>query len=680
MDKEINSKEYWDERFSSGDWEDKEGCAQTKYFYNILLNILPKEIQEDINSSGLNICDVGCAEGDGTNILKNRFVNSKIVGIDISEAALDRAMKNYSDIEFLSKLDKDYDVIISSNTLEHFKEPRDHLDMLFNYSKKYAIILVPFEEYNRVTEHFFTFEYSYFNMQYGDFSLIFFKEYDCANDVPTFWSGKQMLLVFKKNTNFNSLSLSSIGVESAVKVKDKKIKYIEEQLLQNRALVNAKEEELIEKIKELNSIYSSDTWKLISTYYKLREKPFIKPFVKVVKSLVKYGFFNTVKKAQNRSFNKIIKLKNRKKHEDTLRYILQKHSDKTIIILPELVDWNIPLFQRPQHLAKNLAKEGFIYFYCTNNTQYDNVGGFKEVLSGCYLTNCFDLVDNIKNRKKYYDLSSTDNNTDWSFAKSRVEKGDGVFYQYIDEISDNISGHKVPEQTWEKHNNILKDERFIVIPSATKLENDVKKHRSKNYKLVTNGVEIEHFSKDIEYDEYPKEIKKIVDKKKPIIGYFGAFASWFDYELVKKLAKEREDLEIVLLGVDYDGSIKKAGFEKFENITILGPIEYQKLPNYAACFDVSTIPFVINDITESTSPIKLFEYMAMGKPIVTTDMPECRKYESVLIGKNHEEFIQKIDEALSLVDDKEYKKILKKEANENSWESKAKDIASMLSV
>jgi glycosyltransferase involved in cell wall biosynthesis len=87
---------------------------------------------------------------------------------------------------------------------------------------------------------------------------------------------------------------------------------------------------------------------------------------------------------------------------------------------------------------------------------------------------------------------------------------------------------------------------------------------------------------------------------------------------------------------------------------------------------------VINDITESTSPIKLFEYMAMGKPIVTTNMPECRKYQSVLIGKNHEEFIKKIDEALSLRDDREYKNILKKEAKANSWESKAKVIAEML--
>ncbi len=58
--------------------------------------------------------------------------------------------------------------------------------------------------------------------------------------------------------------------------------------------------------------------------------------------------------------------------------------------------------------------------------------------------------------------------------------------------------------------------------------------------------------------------------------------------------------------------------------------------------DVMIIPFVLNEITSSTSPVKLFEYMAMKKPIVTTDMLECRKYKSVLIGKNYEDFIKKI--------------------------------------
>jgi hypothetical protein len=144
------------------------------------------------------------------------------------------------------------------------------------------------------------------------------------------------------------------------------------------------------------------------------------------------------------------------------------------------------------------------------------------------------------------------------------------------------------------------------------------------------------------------------------------------------LATEKPEYEILLIGWDYDGSIKKANLDAYPNITVIGPIDYKVLPEYAAFFDVSTIPFMINDITESTSPIKLFEYMALGHPIVTTNMPECRKYKSVLIGTSHDEFIRKIDEAVQLGNNKEYKDILLQEALENTWASKARDIADLI--
>lgn len=87
---------------------------------------------------------------------------------------------------------------------------------------------------------------------------------------------------------------------------------------------------------------------------------------------------------------------------------------------------------------------------------------------------------------------------------------------------------------------------------------------------------------------------------------------------------------------------------------------------------------MINDITESTSIIKLFEYMALGHSIVTTDMPECRKYESVLIGTNHNEFVEKIDLALSLVGDAQYNALLEQDVHANIWKAKNADIRELL--
>ena len=107
------------------------------------------------------------------------------------------------------------------------------------------------------------------------------------------------------------------------------------------------------------------------------------------------------------------------------------------------------------------------------------------------------------------------------------------------------------------------------------------------------------------------------------------------------------------------------------------------MPTYANKFDVCTIPFLINDITQATSPLKLFEYMAMGKPIVTTDMRECRKYESVMIAKDKKEFVKLIENAISMEKDRKkeyntYREIEKEEALKNTWEAKTEVIIKLL--
>ena len=110
----------------------------------------------------------------------------------------------------------------------------------------------------------------------------------------------------------------------------------------------------------------------------------------------------------------------------------------------------------------------------------------------------------------------------------------------------------------------------------------------------------------------------------------------------------------------------------------MGVKQYEVLKYYAKELDILTIPFLINDITKSTSPLKLFEYMALNKPIVTTDMNECRKYKSVMIGKTHKAFLKTLEIAQENKNDKRYIKLLDKEAKENSWDSKAKLITDYL--
>lgn len=739
---EVNSKDYWDVRFTN-DWESNKGREQTRFFSNIAVDNIPNWLVSNINSNRFTVCDVGCAEGDAVPVLNNKFYKSKVSGIDFSEEAIEKAKKYYPNYEFLQGAIEDikgnYDVLFCSNVLEHFINPFEMLEKMLDKTNIHLILLLPFQEYDRAKEHFFTFDYEHFPLKLGNFSLSFSKEIDGAKIENTMWSLKQILIVYTNNELLDSLDISLESLSSSVHTMEKELKdaiqelklskehhYKElqtineihqqelldlkqklenanirtqeiennyEKLLMKLNNINLENGNLTTEVKriehlndihyaqmnkkaeELNSIYNSRLWKIARPYYNFRNKRNL--LNRVLNFSRRNGVKETINVAVRKANDQTVKKVHSLKHKTELKEILEQHSGKEIIVFPPLVDWNIPLYQRPQHIALNLAEKGYLYFFCTANMQYDNIDGFEKLSDSCYLTNRFDLLQTEIDTKILH-LYSTDMNPHKDLIDSTIAHGNKILYEYIDEIHEDLSG-PIPKEVMEKHKRLLKDEEnCIAVGSADKLYNDILEYRSKNLALVTNGVEYKHFN--IERDTYdiPLEIRELVKKEKPIIGYFGAFATWFDYELVIKLAKERPQYELLLIGWNYDNSIQKYGLENYANITVIGPIQYKELPKYAVHFSISTIPFVINDITESTSPIKLFEYMALGRPIVTTDMPECRKYESVLIGKDHFEFVGKIDEALTLANDESYNSLLKKEAHENTWSAKAEAIKNLV--
>jgi glycosyltransferase involved in cell wall biosynthesis len=117
-----------------------------------------------------------------------------------------------------------------------------------------------------------------------------------------------------------------------------------------------------------------------------------------------------------------------------------------------------------------------------------------------------------------------------------------------------------------------------------------------------------------------------------------------------------------------------------ENVVWLGPKPYIQIPAYLARFTVATIPFKVNNITLSTSPIKLFEYMAAGKPIVTTAMPECRKYDGVLVADSRGEFIEHLDKTIKNYPNPNLIARLQAEAQRNTWAIRAEQMLTAIST
>jgi len=413
--------------------------------------------------------------------------------------------------------------------------------------------------------------------------------------------------------------------------------------------------------------------------FKLGERTGNLKIISILHLLEQRGIKDIGRVLKNRSFKTgevISKFLYQRSHRKALEKIISENQNKPVIIFPPHVEWNIPLFQRPQHIAKNLGLNDFLFFYCTPN-YIDKVNGFVEVSRNCFLTNRLDLLESFS-LKKVYNVYSTNFKLTPEYIKYQISQGNLILYEYIDEIHEDISGY-IPQAAKKAFQTVLENEVCMVVATADKLFKEVGKHRRVNFSLVTNGVDYAHFSQSFTREVIPDEIRGIVDEGKPIIGYFGALAKWVDTDLLVAMARMRPDYNILLIGWKFSNDLRWRSINE-TNITIIGPIDYSVLPRYAFWFDVCMIPFLINEITESTSPIKLFEYMALSKPIVTTAIPESRKYQSVLIGENHLDFIQKIDHALSLRNDAHYKETLRKDALDNTWDAKAKEIGKLIEL
>lgn len=406
-------------------------------------------------------------------------------------------------------------------------------------------------------------------------------------------------------------------------------------------------------------------------------------FMLIIKFLKKvfyriFAFFDKLDRKLMEKYNQKKQKKNIEKYKQ-IESLFKKSKYKYIFVFYPYTEWNLPIFQRPQQIALSMTQErdDVLYFFCTANYVYDNVDIIQKLNENLYLCTDYDFLTKIKTKKRIIHLYSTDIVSDLSTVNKALSNGDKILYEYIDEIHEDIT-QSIPDNFLEKHNFLLQNEKCYVVATANKLLKDVENIRNKNYILATNGVTLKDFTVPTKLP-VPSEIKHLKKDYSKIVGYYGALAKWFDYELLDKAAKAYPDYAFVLIGIEYDDSLKNSQILNNPNVHFLGKIDYNMLIQYSSQMDLLTIPFLINEITESTSPVKLFEYMATQKPILTTAMKECKKYKSVNIAKTHEDFIRKIPEVIAKGQDSKYLNLLLKEASKNTWGQKSNDIIDMLS-
>ena len=177
----------------------------------------------------------------------------------------------------------------------------------------------------------------------------------------------------------------------------------------------------------------------------------------------------------------------------------------------------------------------------------------------------------------------------------------------------------------------------------------------------------------------PEHVAEFDTIPKPVIGYVGGIHKWMDLGLLAAAARKFPEYSFVLIGPVQTDVSQLAGLK---NVYMLGKKEHAVIPDYVRYFDVCIIPYLLTDYTKNVYPTKLNEYLAMGKPVVSTDLPEIAYFNetnrnAVLVGATPDEFCAQIVKALraSGTSDIEGRVAI---AKSNSWSARIEQMSVLM--
>ncbi|TRW27184.1 glycosyltransferase family 1 protein [Flavobacterium zepuense] len=322
------------------------------------------------------------------------------------------------------------------------------------------------------------------------------------------------------------------------------------------------------------------------------------------------------------------------------------------------------VYQRPQHIISRLAKSLKILLIEEPWHRPEQEGSrLVEVAANLHILqpNVYH-IDEIAGILPQYTNKNTA--TGWFYSASFLPlldyfDFDTVVYDCMDELS-LFKG--APEKLVSQERSLMDRADIVFTGGKSLYESKVKHHE--NVYCFPSSVDRDHFSKALNGLAIPEDIVTI---KSPIVGYFGVIDERINLDLLKETAILKPEVSFVMIGPL--AKIGEHDLPRLHNIHYLGMKDYKELPGYLKAFSIAMMPFALNDATKYISPTKTLEYMAAGKPIISTAIYDVvRDYsEDVTIISNSGEFSKAIDAMLAnnnVLNPTDYSDILEK----TSWD------------
>lgn len=708
----VNSLTYWDYRFSN-DWEEHQGREQSRFFSTIAAELMPAWLLEYSQENDPSVCDWGCAQGDGTASLAQVLGFNNVTGVDFSPEAINKAREAYPQYEFVcadflkEKKGRVWDIVFSSNTLEHFHTPWAVLEKVAERASKFIVLLLPFREHDRIDEHFYTFDYDNIPFLTGKWALAHCRSISTQDRTPSYWPGEQILLIYanKEDTLESGQTLDRIEIESnagkLMKANELEILHqtrqaldqlsrSKEELTQAISALNAsseREKSLQEQLAQLADqhahlqnqhvqMLSSHSWQITAPLrFAIRlAKQGLQPRDRLLlKIMLKNGFNRLPMPAslRNEAFKLYRKLRGVPTPVVGTPILVDEVTLPQIKPLPQqdgvpdyifwgVIDWHFR-HQRPQQLAQALAKAGRRVFYISVNLVDSHDAGFNveqlDEAGRLFQINLYAKGAPVV----YYNPAGVDTTQQlrssigrvlqWASSGSLVSVIQHPFWyetafvlpnsRVIYDCMDHHEGFGNVSEEMLAIEKALVTQSDLTITTSSWLDELVAKSTSRRA-LIRNAGEYEHFA------NIPAELHQDSGSKK-IIGYYGAIAEWFDVDLVEAMAQRFPQHTILLIGAD---TVNAAGqLAKYTNVVFTGEKPYAELPKYLHAFDVCLLPFKVIPLTLATNPVKVYEYLSAGKPVVSVGLPEIRQFDNLVhAAVGHEAFMDAVAQVLNNAD------------------------------
>lgn len=357
------------------------------------------------------------------------------------------------------------------------------------------------------------------------------------------------------------------------------------------------------------------------------------------------------------------------------------------IICFSIIDWSFR-FQRPQQLMAQFAAHGHRVFYLSVSqyrSQYaqpkfsvqqirENVFEvqlaarsapeiYRAVIERKDAELALDSLDELRRAFNLNEAICYVMISSWGRVALEAKRRWGwrVSYDCMDEW-ENFPGIKLPLLEMERE---LVGRCDLLVVTAQRLY-DKWKSSLRPLVLARNAADYDFFAERCRPNELLAQVKH------PIVGYYGAIADWFDVELMAELAQQRPHYHFVLLGGTFDVDVSR--LRQIPNVQFLGQQPYETMPQYLYHFDACIIPFKLNPITEATDPVKLYEYLSGGKPVVSVNLPELEPYRDyIYIADGPADFAAKLDQALA---ESDQQAVLRRKslAQQHTWVERYKQI------